>query len=169
MPISLPYRFDTSPVVQLILRGVLGLVVLVIAPGILYSVFVSHNQGAAVLLLVIGVLTIYFGRLFLRNLMTSRGTITAEAVEVEPGVLFGASLQGPRGRFPIQQFRAVLVQRISPWGQIQERQHERVILAGQASAPDILVARTGNDAGRALGRDLAAALGLPYTEETAPY
>ena len=94
MPISLPYRFDTSPVVQLILRGVLGLLVLVIAPGILYSLFISQNLEAAVLLLVIGLVTIYFGRLFLRNLMTSRGRITGEAVEVEPGMLFGTSLRG---------------------------------------------------------------------------
>ena len=169
MPISLPYRFDTSPVVQLILRGVLGLLALVIAPGILYSLFVSHNQEAAILLLVIGVMTVYFGRLFLRNLMTSRGTITAEAVEAEPGMLLGISLQGPRGRFPIQHFSAVLVQRISPWGQSQQRQHERVILAGQTGTPDILIARTENDDGRVLGRDLAATLGLPYKEETAPY
>jgi hypothetical protein len=44
-----------------------------------------------------------------------------------------------------------------------------VILAGKEGTPDILIARTDHDAGCVLGRELAAALGLPYQEESAPY
>ena len=46
-----------------------------------YSLFVSRDRGAALILLVIGGITMYFGRLFLRHLIGSRGTITAAAVD----------------------------------------------------------------------------------------
>jgi hypothetical protein len=169
MPVTLPYRFDTSPVVKLILRGVLGLLIVVIAPGILYSLLVSHDRAAALHLLVTGVIVLYFGRIFIKNLEATSGTITADRVVVEPGTLYGTSLRGPRGTFPIRQFTAVRVQRIPPSGDIQQGAHERVTLTGKPGTPDILVARTSEDAGRALGRDLSTALGLPYVEVVAPY
>jgi hypothetical protein len=169
MSITLPYRFDTSPVVKLILRGVLGLLILVIVPGIGYSLLLSHDRAAAVHLLVTGAIVMYFGRIFIKNLEATSGTITADHVVVEPGTLYGTSLRGPRGRFPIQHFSAVRVQRIPPSGDVQQGAHERVILSGKAGTPDILVARTSGDAGRALGRDLSTALGLQYVEEVAPY
>jgi hypothetical protein len=169
MPITLPYRFDTSPVIKLILRGVLGLLMLVIVPGIVYSLLVSHDRAAALSLLVTGAIVLYFGRIFIKNLEATAGIITADHVAVEPGTLYGASLRGPRGRFPIQQFSAVRVQRIPPSADVQLGAHERVILAGKGSTPDILVVRTSDDTGRTLGRDLSTALGLPYEEEVAPY
>ena len=169
MSLNLPYRFDTSPVVKLILRGVLGLFILVIVPGIGYSLLVSRDLTAAVLLLVTGAIVTYFGRIFIKNLEATSGTITADHVVVEPGSLYGTSLRGPRGQFPIQHFSAVRVQRIPPSGDVQLGAHERVTLTGKSGIPDILVARTSNDAGRALGRDLSTALGLPYVEEVAPY
>jgi hypothetical protein len=169
MPIALPYRFDTSPIVKLILRGVLGLLTLVIVPGIGYSLLISHDRAAAVHLLITGAIVMYFGRIFIKNLEATSGTITTADVVVEPGSLYGTSLRGPRGRFPIQHFSAVRVQRIPPSGDVQRGAHERVILTGKGGTPDILVARTSHDTGRALGRDLATALGLPYEEEVAPY
>jgi hypothetical protein len=169
MPIALPYAFDTSPVIKLILRGVFGLLILVIVPGIVYSLLFSHNRAAALHLFITGGIVMYFGRIFIKNLEATSGIITADHVVVEPGTLYGTSLRGPRGKFPIQQFSSVLVQHIPPSGDIQQGTHERVILTGKAGTPDILVARTSEDAGRALGRDLAAALALPYREETSPY
>lgn len=169
MPIALPYRFDTSPVVKLILRGVLGLLMLVIVPGIVYSLLLSHDRAAALHLLVTGAIVIYFGRLFIKNLEATSGTITTDHVVVEPGTLYGTSLRGPRGTFPIRQFTAVRVQRIPPSGDVQQGPHERVTLTGKAGTPDVLVARTSDNTGQALGRDLSTALGLPYVEEVAPY
>jgi len=169
MALPLPYSFDTSPVVKLILRGVLGLLLVVIVPGIGYSLLVTHDLTAAVSLLVAGLIVVYFGRLFLQNLVTSRGTITADTVIVEPGTLYGIQLPGPRGRFRVQQFSSVRVERIAPSGEVQHGRHERVTIIGCAGTPDILLARTSDDAGRALGQALATALGLPYTEQIAPY
>lgn len=169
MAVTLPYRFDTSPVVKLILRGALGLILLVIVPGILYSLIFSQNLVAVVQLFLIAAIGVYFTRLILKNLEGSQGTISADTVVVSPGNLYGIPLTGPSGRFPIDAFRAVRVQLISAPIQAQGRRHERVCLLGKDGTPDILVARTELGAGRSLGRDLSTALNLPYEEEPAPY
>ena len=172
MAITLPYEFDTSGVVKLIMRGVLCLL-LVVLVGILYSLLVSHSFTAAIQLLLIAALVTYFGSIFLRNLTASVGAITADAVVVQPGQLFGIRLAGPAGRFPIIQFQAVRVERIpNPIGipiETQIRPHERVCLVGKTGTPDILIARTHLDAGRTVGNELATALKLPYQEQDSPY
>jgi hypothetical protein len=168
MAITLPYEFDTSGVVKVILRGVLGLL-LVVLVGILYSLLISHSIAAAIQLLLVAAVATYFGSLFLRNLIGSVGTVTADAVVVQPGRLGALRLAGPAGRFPISQFVAVRVERIpNPIG-IQIRPHERVCLVGRPGTPDILVARTDLDAGRTVGNELATALKLPYQETLVPY
>jgi hypothetical protein len=169
MAITLPYEFDTSGVVKLILQGVLGLL-LVVLVGILYSLLVSHSIAAAIQLLLVTALATYFGSLFLRNLTGSLGTITADAVVVQPGRLYGVRLASPAGRFPISQFQAVRVERIrTPPIDVQGGPHERVSLVGKKGTPDILIARTALDAGRTVGNELATALKLPYQEQLAPY
>ena len=168
MAIALPYEFDTSGVVKVILRGVLGLLVVVLA-GILYSLLISRSIAAAVQLLLVAALATYFGSLFLRNLTGSLGTITADAVVVRPGRLYGIQLAGPAGRFPISEFQAVRVERITNPTGMQIGPHERVCLVGKAGSPEILIARTDRDAGRTMGNELATALKLPYQEQVAPY
>ena len=172
MAITLPYEFDTSGVVKQIMGGVLGLL-LVVLVGVLYSLLISHSTAATIQLLLITAIAAYFGRLFLRNLPGSLGTITADAVVVQPGELLGIRLTGPAGRFPISQFEAVRLERIpNPIGvpiEIQIRPHERVYLVGKTGTPDILVARTHLDAGRVVGNELATALKLSYQEQLFPY
>jgi hypothetical protein len=173
MATTLPYQFDTSRVVKQIMGGVLG-VLLALLVGILYSLLVSHSTAAAIQLLLIAAIATYFGRLFLRNLTVSIGTITADAVAVQPVRLFGIRLAGPAGRFPIGHFAAVRVERVRTPSIVdgmivQGGPHERVSLVGRAGTPDILVARTSDDAGRAMGNELAATLKLPYQEQVAPY
>lgn len=172
MAIALPYEFDTSRVVKQIMGGVLGLL-LVVVVGVLYSLLISHSVAATIQLLLIAAIAAYFGRLFLRNLPGSLGTITADAVVVQPGELLGIRLAGAEGRFPISQFQAVRVERVpNPIGipiETQIRPHERVLLVGKKGTPDILVARTHLDAGRNVGNELATAMKLPYQEQDFPY
>lgn len=52
----------SSGVVNTILQGVLGLLVLVVVPGIFYSLFVSHSTAATVQLLLVAALIAWFGR-----------------------------------------------------------------------------------------------------------
>jgi len=168
MAVTLPYEFDTSRIVKLIMRGVLGLL-LVLFVGVLYSLLVSHSTAAIIQLMLIAAIATYFGRLFLRNLTGSLGTITADAVVVQPGRLYGIRLAGPEGKFPISQFHAVRVERVpNPIG-MQIQPHERVCLVGKTGTPDILIARTDRGAGRTVGNELATALKLPYQEEVVPY
>ena len=167
--ITLPYTFDTSPVVRLVLRGVLALLLLVIVPGLVYSLLISQRVVVAVQLLIIGLIAGYFGWIFLRNLSATRGSVGRDEVVLEPVLLYGLRLQGPVGRFPLRNFTAVRVERIPPPMFAQGSNHERVTLLGREGTPDILVARTSRGAGYALGRELANAVGLPYKEEDAPY
>jgi hypothetical protein len=169
LSITLPYEFDTSGVVTVILRGVLGLLLVVVVLGIPYSLFISQNMAGALGLLVVAALAAYFGRLFLENLQGSQGTITADAVVVRPGRLYGIRLAGPEGRFPIRQFKAVRVERVLVQPDAQTQPHERVSLVGQGGTPDILVARAEVDAGKIMGEELARLLHLPFEEERAPY
>ena len=169
MSVTLPYRFDTSPVVKVILRGALGLLLLVVVPGILYSLIFSRNLVAVAQLILVGVIGLYFARLILKNLEGGQGIISPDTVVVSPGNLYGIPLAGPSGRFPVNAFRAVRVQLISAPIEAQGRRHERVYFVGKDGTPDILIARTELGAGRSLGRDLSTALNLPYEEEMAPY
>jgi hypothetical protein len=171
MTLTLPYEFDTSAVVKTIVRGGLELLGIVIVPGIFYSLLVSHRVAAAVQLLLIGAVVTFFGRVFLRNLTGSRGRITADAVIVEPATVYGLRLHGPVGTFPIRDFERVRVECIfGPLGtSYAPRWHERVSLIGKGGTPEILIARTDLDAGRAVGHEVAAALGLAYQEQIVPH
>ena len=98
MAITLPYEFDTSAVVKQIMGGVLGLLLVVLA-GVFYSLLVSHSIAATVQLLLIAAIATYFGRVFLRNLTGTLGTITADAVVVQPGQLLGIGWRARREGF----------------------------------------------------------------------
>ncbi len=168
---TLPYEFDTSSVVRTIGRGVIGLLLIILA-GLFYSVLISHDSSASLGLLLVGAIAGYSGRLFLRNLTGSVGRITRESVTVQPARVCGFPMASPAGSFPLNQFEAVRVERITAGGEpidAQRGPHERVSLVGRSGIPTILVARTDADAGRALGRELAAELTLPYQEQLAPY
>lgn len=172
MAITLPYEFDTSDTVKLIIRGLLILLGVVLI-GIFYSLLVSRDTTAVMGLIFTAAILLYFCKLFLGHLVGSEGTITAQDVIVQPGRVLGLRLAGPGGRFPISQFKGVRVERVTnPIGiplETQIRPHERVYLAGSSGAPDILIARTSRDAGRTLANELALALKLPYLEQIAPY
>jgi hypothetical protein len=167
--VRLPLDFDTGSEVKSILRGVLALLFVVGVPGLAYTLFISRNRAATAALLIIATLAMYFGMLFVKNLRGSKGTITAEAVDVEAGRLYGIPLPGPAGRYPIGRFQTVRVERIAPPVDIYGRGQERVSLVGSEGTPDIIVARAEIGAGSAFGKQLAAVLGLPFEQRPAPY
>jgi hypothetical protein len=168
--VTLPFEFDTTPVVKVILRGVLGFAVLIVVPGILYSLLVSHSLGATVAMLLVGAITAYFGRLFFLHLSGSAGIITNEGVEVHPSTLHGIPLPGPAGRFRMTQFSAIRVDRaFGPMDTMQAPGwYERVWIVGSPGTPSILIARTDRGTGITLGKELARALRLAYEEATVP-
>jgi hypothetical protein len=168
MGAALPFRFDTSPVAVSIVKGVVALVVL-IGGAAAYALAVGRRPEVTLGLLASGLIALYFARLFVANLTGSRGTITADAVTVEPARVLGLRLAGPEGTFPLTRFRAVRVERVSPPTEGYGEPHARVYLAGGNGTPDILVARASVPEGQAIGRELAAALAVPAEDAPVPY
>jgi hypothetical protein len=164
----LPFRFDTSRVVVPVLRIWFGLLLVLVAAAA-YTLIVSRRPGAALGLFVVAGIVVYFGRLFVANWTGTRGMVTFEGVTVERVRLFGVRLAGPEGTFPTDQFAGVRVERAPSPLEGPGGPHARVYLAGRDRTPDILVARDDLDEGRALARDLAAALDLPLDETSVPY
>jgi hypothetical protein len=167
--ITLPYDFDTNPLLKLVLHAVIGLLAVVVIPGILYSVFYSHDWVVVVELALIAAIVGYFSITFGRHLASTSGTITKEFVVIWPVTFYGLRVSGADRRYSIAQFSAVRVESISTAANVRRGQHERVSLVGRDGAPNILVARTENFAGKALGQQLAAALNLDFREQSAPY
>lgn len=164
----LPFRFDTSRVVVPVLRFWFGLLLVLIGAAA-YTLIVSRRPGATLGLLVVAGIVVYFGRLFVANWTGTRGMVTSDVVTVERVRFFGVRLAGPEGTFPTDRFASVRVERASPPLEGPGGPHARVYLAGRDQTPDILVARDDLDEGRALARDLAAALDLPLDETSVPY
>jgi hypothetical protein len=160
--VALPLAFDTSDIVVKIARGFLAVLGVIVVPGILYSVVVSHDLAAAAGLAVIGGIVVFLGRLIVANMRAWKGTITATEVVVEQVRIAGIAVGGRPGRFPLEQFRSVRIESVlTPPTHASGGSHSRVSLVGRGGAPTILVARAGLETGRSFGRELAQTLGLP--------
>ena len=165
---SLPFRFDTAGVVTSIVRGI-GVLFCVLAVGVLYLTFVRRNIASAGGLLLVSGGVLLLAKVVLGNLEGTRGVITRDGVVLQRGSVFGIRTAGPTGTFPLGRFKQVRVDRVLPSADTPSHGHERVVLVGKEGTPEILLARSDLDAGRVLGRNLAAALELPFDERLAPY
>jgi hypothetical protein len=165
---ALPFRFDSAGVVTSIVRAI-GALLAVLAAGVLYLVFVRRNVAAASGLILVCGGVVLLARVALGNLEGTRGVITRDAVVLQRGSVFGIRRAGPAGSFPLGRFKQVRVDRVLPSADPSSHGHERVVLVGKDGTPEILLARSDLDVGRVLGRNLAAALQLPFDERLAPY
>jgi hypothetical protein len=171
MAITIPYTFDTTGVNRTLLKGGLGLQVIVVL-GVLYSLLVSHNLVAALGLVLISFLSGFFATRIWPVLEGSVGSATEREVVVRRGEVFGIRLPGPVGTFNAQDFRALRVEASSGPVTALGGAHERVYLVSREGIPDILVARTDRSdvaRGAELARDLGATLGLPFDERAVLY
>ena len=169
MPIALPYRFDTSDVWRKILKGAFGLNALLVF-GIVVSVLVQRQPLKALGLAVMELAVLGFTIVFVRAQTGSVGTLLSDRVVIEPNVLLGISLPGPKGTYALDRFAAIRVEMGSgPSGTTAPvRPYELVWLVGRTATPDIVLARTNNGAGRDVGRELGALLSLPVEEVGGP-
>jgi len=167
--IALPYRFDTSTVWQWILKYAFALNAVLVA-RILFTVLVSHEWARAVGLVVVELVVLYFTRIFVTYQTGSVGTLFADRIVVEPNVLLGIPLPGPKGTYALDRFSAVRVElRSGPIGPgVQGGDNEVIWLVSTPGTSDIALARTEDRAGRAVGRDFGALLRLPVEEVGAP-
>ena len=169
MAVTLPYRFDTSTVWRTILKGAFGLNALLVV-GVLYSLLASRPWTTILALVVNEIVVLGFTRVFVRFQTGSAGTLAADRVVIEPNRLFGIALPGPQGSYPLDRFSSVRVEfrsgPIEPG--VQGGPHELVWLVGKPGTPDVLLARTDDRAGGALGREFGALLQLPMEETGLP-
>jgi len=166
--VKLPYRFDTSDVWRTILKGAFALnAVLVVG---LVSTLLVRDWTRVAAVTVLELVVLGFTRVFVRYQQGSVGTLTAERVVIEPNVLFGITLPGPRGTYELDRFAAVRVEfrpgPIDPG--VQGGPHEVVWLVGRPGTPDVVLALTDDGAGRGIGQELGALLKLPVEEVGAP-
>ena len=174
LPITLPYEFDTSRVFRLLLKGMVGLEVIIVVPGIVYSLLFSHNNAAALALAFTGAVILFFGVRIFKFQAGSVGTITAHEIVVKPSKIYGLRLPGPSGRFSLDQFNAVRVEMMSgsPDPDVRGGPHERIYLVGKDGTPDIFIARTNrndDDYGISAGQQFGRLLNLPCEERHMPY
>ena len=167
--LALPYRFDTSTVWHWILKYVFGLNAVLVV-GILFTVLVSHEWPKAIGLVVMELVALYFTRIFVNFQDGSVGTLFPDHVVIEPNVLLGVPLPGPKGRYALDRFSAVRVQFWSgPVGvNAQGGPHEDIKLVGRPGTPDIVLARAEDRTGDAVGREFGALLHLPVEEVGKP-
>lgn len=167
--VQLPWSFDTTSVWHTILKGAFGLNALL---GLALVVKLLSGRwldaaGVCVLEAVVAGFTV----IFLRHQEGSRGTLFRDRVTVEPNAVLGVPLPGPRGSYALNQFRGVEVEFRAGRPNTDPNAagpHELVWLMGRPGTPNIVLARTREGAGRALGQEIGAVLALPVSEINAP-
>jgi len=168
--IALPYRFDTRSVWHTILKGALGLNVLLLLS--LLVALVARPWSVTLGLLVTELAVLWFTRIFIIHQEGSAGTLTTDRIEIEPNTVFGIALPGPGGTYTLDRFSAVRVEfRSAPIivdAPSSAGPHEIVWLVGRAGTPDVALVRTSDREGREVGQHLGAMLRLPVEETGAP-
>jgi hypothetical protein len=167
-PIILPYRFDTASTWRTILKGAFAFNALLIS--LIMMVAVTRPWPVTIGLILSESMAFWFTRMFFKYQEGSIGTLRLDRVDVSPNVLFWLALPGPRGSYLLDRFSAIQVEFRS--GPIQPGvlggPNEVVWLKGKSGTPNIALALVKAGAGRALGEQLAAHLGLPIEETGAP-
>jgi len=167
--VRLPWSFDTTSIWHTILKGAFGLNAL-LGLGLVVKLL-GRNWVDAAGVGVAEALVAGFTVIFIRHQEGSRGTLFKDRVTVEPNAVLGVPLPGPRGSYPLERFRGVQVEFRSGRPNTDANAagpHELVWLMGRPGTPNIVLARTQNRAGRAVGHEIGAVLGLPVSEINAP-
>src|SRR5262249_31700871 len=165
MGITLPYRFDTSSVWHTILKGAFALNAVMVL-GVLLKLLMAQWL-TAVGIVAVEMVVLGFTRIFVRQSSGSVGTLDRGRVPGGPDRLLALQLPGPAGSYAIDRFSAVRVEFMV--GPIivdapSPGPSELVWLAGRPGTPDVLLARTSNRTGRAIGAEFGELLGLSVEE-----
>ena len=167
--VQLPWSFDTTSVWHTILKGAFGLNAL-LALGLVVKLL-SRRWLDAAGLCVAEAMVAGFTIVFIRHQEGSRGTLFRDRVTVEPNAVLGLPLPGPRGSYPLHQFRGVEVEFRAGRPSTDPNAagpHELVWLMGRPGTPNIVLARTRSGAGRALGQEIGTVLAFPVSETNPP-
>jgi hypothetical protein len=159
---ALPFDFDTHRETRLVLKGVIGLLVLMLVFAMV-MLFARHDvRGAAGTLLIDAVL-LGFGHVVRVRMTGAEGRVTRDAVQLRAGRVWGIALPGPVGTFALHDFRAVQVRyHLDTLNDAApSTRFEHVTLLGRHGTPDVCVLRAPRVRGASRGEALAEVLGLP--------
>jgi len=125
----------------------------------------------AVGLVLAEAMVVGFTLVFVRHSSGSLGILYRDRVEIEPNAVWGIGLPGPVGTYAIDRFDGVRVEFVV--GPIivdapSSGPSELVWLAARPGTPDVLLARTSDRTGRAVGGEFGELLGLPVQQKNAP-
>src|SRR5262249_57628739 len=91
----------------------------------------------------------------------SVGTLSSDRLVIEPNMLFGIALPGPKGTYTPDRFSAVRVELRSGRPDVESTgPHELVWLVGRPGTSDVLLARTDDRAGLAVWRGVGGLVAL---------
>ena|SRR5688572_11797852 len=147
--ITLPYRFDTRSVWRGILKGALALNALLLV-GILFTVLVGREWTTTLGLVLVELLVVGFTLVFIKAQEGSAGTLSSDRIVIEPNILLGIALPGPKGAYMLDRFSAVRVEfrsavggrtfrivvRTSSYGSLANRARPTSSWRGPTTEPD---------------------------------
>jgi chromate transport protein ChrA len=103
MPFALPYDFDTGRETRRLLKGVIALLAVMLAGG-LVMLLVRHDAVGAAGTVLIDAMLVGVGVILVRVQPGACGRMTREAVETNTQRVWGLALPGPVGRIRVADF-----------------------------------------------------------------
>jgi hypothetical protein len=159
LAVTLPYAFDTMALPRNILKGfVAGSAFMML---LALAMLIKYGPLAAVPFPLAAVFLAWVARKFLTGFAgIAKGTITQDAVIVEPSALGRIRLPSPAGRYPLGRFKAVRVTYLGPGRTSAGYLYAQIHLVGREGTADVCVALERDTTAKALAPEIAAAVGL---------
>jgi hypothetical protein len=163
MAVTLPYEFDTIALPGNILKGFVAGSALMLLLAL--AMLIKHGPLAAAPFPLAAVLFAWIARKFLTDFQgTAKGTITQDAVVVEPSAFGVIRLPSPVGRHPLDQFKAVRVIYLGPGRNSGGYLFANIYLVGLEGTADVCVAYERDTVAKSLAPEIAAAVKLPLEQ-----
>jgi hypothetical protein len=163
LAITLPYEFDTMVLPRNILKGfVAGSAFMLL---LALAMLIKYGPLAALPFPLAAVFFAWVARKFLTGFAgRARGTITQDAVVVDPTALGRIRLPSPAGRYPRNRFKAVRVTYLGPNRNGGGYLFAQIDLVGREGTADVCVAFERDTTAKALAPEIAAAVKLPLEQ-----
>jgi hypothetical protein len=129
------------------------------------AMLIKHGPLAAAPFPLAAVFLAWVARKYLTTFSgIGKGTITHDAVVVEPSALGRIRLPSPARRYPLGRFKAVRVTYLGPGRNGGGYLFAQVYLVGREGTADVCVAHERDTTAKALAPQIAAAVGLPLEQ-----
>jgi hypothetical protein len=161
--VTLPYEFDTQALTRNILTGfIVGSAFILLLALVM---LIKYGPLAAVPMTLAAVLLTWVGRKCLTVFRArAKGTITQDAVIIEPNALGRIRLPSSEGRYPLSRFKAVRVTYLGPNRNSDGTLFAEVCLIDRNGTLNVCVAVERDTTAKVLAPQIAAAVRLPLEQ-----